>query len=436
MQPHARMGWLVVAAVLSVSISGQIAATQQPAAAPGGLDEIVRNVRTSHDAHDAKGFLEWSRKLVALAPRSTRALTTLAAAHAMNGDAASAAALLDRLTKMGVSTEAGSDHDFDPIRNAAVFQRAVAQAQSLDTRIGSGEIAFRVEEKDPALEGITFDPKSRSFFVSSVRQRKVVRRTADGRTSDFTRPTDGLLAAVGLGVDVPRRRLWVTTSGSPEMEGFKKGDERLSFLVEYDLDTGERLRRIPPPSGVDGALLSDLAVNAQGDVFVADPYSGRVYALRQGAPALVVLTDAGPIGSAQGLAPSADGRFLFVADYVKGVVRVDQRTGAAVVLSIPDDTAVTGIDGLVLHGSDLIGVQNGFRPHRVVRLRLDIARERITAVEILERNHPEFDEPTLGVVVDGAFYYVANSQAGRAKADGRPATTDRSPAILRLPLDR
>jgi hypothetical protein len=59
------------------------------------------------------------------------------------------------------------------------------------------------------------------------------------------------------------------------MEGFNKGDERLSFLVEYDLDTGERLRRIPPPLGVDGALLSDLAVNAQGDVFVADPYSGH-----------------------------------------------------------------------------------------------------------------------------------------------------------------
>jgi hypothetical protein len=86
-------------------------------------------------------------------------------------------------------------------------------------------------------------------------------------------------------------------------------------------------------------------------------------------------------------------------------------------------TRTQGIDGLVLHGSDLIAVQNGFRPHRVVRLRLDIARERITAVEILERNHPEFDEPTLGVVVDGAFYYVANSQTGRATPGGRPATT-------------
>jgi hypothetical protein len=434
----ARMGSVVVAVVLSTGpLPSGATPTLQPLATqpPSDLDEVIRKVRTSHDARDAKDFLEWSRKLVALVPRSTRALSTLAAAHAMNGDAASAAALLDRLTKMGVATEARSDHDFDPIREAPAFQLALTNAQSLEKRIGSGQIAFRLEEKDLGLEGIAYDPRSRSFFVSSVRKRKVVRRTADGRTSNFTRSTDGLLAAVALGVDATHRRLWVTTAGSPEMEGFRKEDEALSFLVEYDLETGDLLRRIPPPSGLDRAVLSDLAVNADGDVFVADPMSGRVYALRQGASALVVLTDAGPIGSAQGLAPSVDGKFLFVADYVRGIVRVDQRTGAALLLPVPDDTATTGIDGLVLHGSDLIGVQNGFRPHRVVRLRMDDARERITAVDTLERNHPEFDEPTLGVVVDGAFYYVANSQAGRTKVDGGGATKVRSPAILRLPLN-
>jgi sugar lactone lactonase YvrE len=400
-------------------------------------EEIVTRLRAAHAARDAKGFLEESRKLVALLPRSPRALVTLASAQAMNGDAAAAAGLIDRLTRMGVAIDVRSDTDFDPVRQAPAFQAAVARAASLDARIGSSTIAFRVDEPDLALEGIAYDPQSRSFFVTSQRQKKVLRRTGDGRVSDFTRPTHGLSAAVGVVVDAPRRRLWLTTADIAAST---------SLLVEYDVDTGALLRRLGPPAGLAKALLSDVAVNGRGDVFVADPIAGRIYVLRQGAGGLVVLTDTGAIVSAQGIAPSDDGRFLFVADYAQGIVRVDQQTGAAALRPVPDDTAPTDVDGLVLHGPDLIGIQNGFEPHRVARFRLDAGRERITAIETLERHHPEFAEPTLGVLVGHELYYVANSKAGRAAADGATgaeagastAPTPRAPAILRpaLPADR
>jgi hypothetical protein len=271
--------------------------------------------------------------------------------------------------------------------------------------------------------------------VSSVRKRKVLRRAADGRVTDFTRPADGLFAAVALAVDAPRRALWLTTAANPPMEGFRKEDEGRSFLVEYDLDSGALRRRLPPPGGVERALLSDLAIGPTGDVFVADPQAGRLYVLRVGEAALRVLTPEGPIGSAQGLAPTPDGSAVFVADYTQGVVRVDARTGAARLLPVPEDAAVTGIDGLVFHDGALIGIQNGLRPHRVVRLRLDAAAERVTAVETLVRHHPDFDEPTLATVVDGILYYVANSQYERVRADGSLDTDRlRPPVILRLKL--
>ena len=159
--------------------------------------------------------------------------------------------------------------------------------------------------------------------------------------------------------------------------------------------------------------------------------------LRQGSAALTVLVDEGPIGSAQGLTLSPDGRYLYVADYVQGVVRVEIASGAATLMPVPAEAAVTGIDGLVLHAGSLIGVQNGLRPHRLVRLRLDPAGQRITKVETLERNHPDFDEPTLAAMVDGSVYYVANSQYDRVKQDGSLDTERlRHPTILRLRLPR
>jgi len=400
------------------------------------LEEATQKARAAYDAKDYPSFLDWSARVAALAPRSTRAVYNLACAEARNGHAEQAVALLERLTRMEVATQAERDGDFDGIRDLPAFKEALEHARALNGHVGSSTVAFTLPETDLITEGIAYDPRTRAFFVSSVRKRKVVRRDASGAVSDFTKPRDGLLAAVGLAVDAKSRTLWVTSQGFPQMEGFdKKADADRSFLMEYDLDTGALRRRVPPP--LASASLSDITVGPRGDVFVSDPATGRVYVLRPGALQLKVLVDEGPIGSAQGLTPAPDGRFVFVADYVQGVVRIDAARGSTLLLPVPPDAAVTGIDGLVWTHGGLVGVQNGVLPHRVVRLRLDPTHSRITAVETLERNHPEFDEPTLATVADGEVYYVANSQYAKVADDG---TLDRAhlrpPAILRLRVTR
>jgi sugar lactone lactonase YvrE len=163
---------------------------------------------------------------------------------------------------------------------------------------------------------------------------------------------------------------------------------------------------------------------------VADPVTGRLYVLEK--DSLRVLVDEGPLASAQGLTFAPDGR-LYVADYAQGPARVDATTGEVRLLDAPADAAVTGIDGLVWDRGSLVGIQNGIEPHRVIRLSLE--GDRVTAVTVLERAHPRYDEPTLGVVHEDALYYVANSQYEAVRRDG---TLDearlKEPVILRMPL--
>ncbi len=184
-----------------------------------------------------------------------------------------------------------------------------------------------------------------------------------------------------------------------------------------------------------GGSVSDLALGPDGSLYAADPGEGRVYRLPPAGDRLEVLVDEGPILSAQGMAASADGRLLFVADYVQGIARVDLETREVVFLETPEDLLVSGIDGLLLAGDSLVGIQNGLRPHRVVRLRLDPSRSRITEGTVLERAHPRFDEPTLGVIVGDALYYVANSQYRLFDANGAPDRERlQEPVVLRLSL--
>jgi hypothetical protein len=107
------------------------------------------------------------------------------------------------------------------------------------------------------------------------------------------------------------------------MRGLRPEDKGRSFVVEYDLASGQQLRRLLPPPALADAHLSDLAVGPDGTLAVSDPHSGRVFVLGQAEPALRVLVDAGPLLSPQGLAFSSDGRSIFVADYALGIARID-----------------------------------------------------------------------------------------------------------------
>ena len=81
-------------------------------------------------------------------------------------------------------------------------------------------------------------------------------------------------------------------------------------------------------------------------------------------------------------------------------------------MSLPDNATLIGLDGLLQYHNSLIGIQNGVRPFRVIRAYPNADYSAIGHMEILESNHPLFGEPTLGQIVDGTLYYMANSPWG------------------------
>ena len=402
-------------------------------------DEARKHLERATAAYRVKDYARFrseTQAAVDLAPRSLRALYNLACADALTGDESGALTILERFDRMGISFDIAADEDFASLRASPRFEAVKKRMASLREPIGRSEVAFTLPEKDLLTEGVAYDPRTQAFFVSSVHHRKIVRIGPDKKARDFVAEgKDGVLSTLALTVDAQRRSLWVSTDGVAETANLRKEDEGRSAVVEYDVDTGQRRRSIGPPAAFAKARFADLTIGPDGDLWVADPWSGRLYVLRKGADAFRVFLEAGVLDSPQGMAFSTDGRWLFVADYDRGMVRIDARSGAAKLMDAPADAVVTGVDGLVWAGGGLVGIQNGIEPHRVARMRLDPSLERITEVSVLERSHPRFDEPTLGVMVGNDLYYVANSQYG-AFADGKVASDRlKEPAILRLPIE-
>jgi sugar lactone lactonase YvrE len=425
-------------AALSLLLSAWAAATAAAQADPilasrAAYQQAVR----AYEAGDIPAFLTHAREADRLRPDHGGVIYALASACALSGDTAGAFAALRRFAALGYAADVAADSDFKRLVKLPAFaalRRSLARNAEPVLR---SRRAFTLPERDLLTEGIAWDSVSRTFFVGSVRHRKILRIQPSGRVSVLVTPgRDGLLAPLGLRADPARRLLWVAASAVPQMEEYDTADAGRSGLFAFDLGTGElRGRYLIPPDGQAHAL-GDVIVSRTGDVYATDSRAPAIYRVPRGADSIERFLTSPLLLSAQGLALDGDERTMYVVDYSRGLLRVDLAARAVRPVATNPGALALGIDGLYRVGDDLVGVQNGVEPHRVVRLHLERGGDRITTVEVLERARPDYAEPTLGVVVQGALYYVANSQWERFKDDGTIDSPERlrRPLVLRLPL--
>jgi hypothetical protein len=74
-------------------------------------------------------------------------------------------------------------------------------------------------------------------------------------------------------------------------------------------------------------------------------------------------------------------------------------------LQAPANTTLYGIDGLYWYHGNLIGVQNGVRPWRLIRMTLDENRSSVTGIEFIEFAN-EHITPTTGAIAGNVIHYV------------------------------
>ena len=422
--------WVLISAMVLAPLASR---ADDPA---NRLAELDAEAGKAYRAKDYARFIVLERQALVLAPSNARVLYNVACGEGLRGNTREAVRLLDQLLARKLDLGAENDEDFASIRKSPEWCAFLARLAELRKPIVHSEVAFRLA--DPALvaTGIAVDPRTGDTYIGSVRQRKIVRRTKDGLVSDFTRPAqDGLMAVDSLAIDSARRLLLASCGVAPFMTGYSKDDYGRSGLFLFDLATGKLLRKAMLPADGKRHILNALVLDRHGNAYVSDSGVAGVYRLEQGTSELKVFIAENVFRSTQGLALSDDEKTLFVADYSDGVWAVDIASKERRRLEDPADAWLPGLDGLTRVPDGFIAVQIGIRPERVLRLRLDKQGRRITTVEILEMNHPEYGGPIQGVVSGGAFFYVANSQLDLGDETGAfAADRARATVVLRLRL--
>ena len=285
-------------------------------------------------------------------------------------------------------------------------------------------------------EGLAADPRSGTLFVTSIHHRNVL-VVAPGATPRWLlAPAQGDVGAVlGAVFDSAGAALWLSTAKLPTMATRGAADSAVrAELLQVSLRDGRILRRLRLGDG-DG-MPGEIALAPDGSVFVSDGLRGVLYRRRPGAESLEVIRSAA-LRSPQGIAVRPDGRVAYVADWSRGILRWDLATDSLTPVTTADGRLLRGVDGLRWHAGGLIGVQNGASPNRVVGIALDAEGARLEGLQVLDAPPALEGEMTVGVIIEGAFVYVASSawpfwtEEGRRRTDGRPLP----PVVLRrVPL--
>jgi sugar lactone lactonase YvrE len=349
-------------------------------------------------AKDYAKLRETLRELKPLLPGNPRIVYNLAASNAVLGDALAALAGLRNLAGMGLVYDFAADADFASLLKSREFADIVQHIDGNKKPVTHSSASFTLAERDLLPEDIAYDPATLRFFISSVRQSKIIAVLGETDSRDFAKSDWPVLA---LRVDARRRILWAATGWVPHCERCNKADEDKSALLAFDLDSGALRQRIESPAK---GLLGDMTISRAGEIFVSEGIHGAVLRLPPGANRLERIDVPGEFPSPQTPALSADQKTLYVPDYVRGIAAITLATGRVAWLQPADDIALSGIDGLYAYRGSFLAVQNGTTPARIIRFSLDLRKQ-----EVLEANTPELGEPTHGTIVGGKFYFIANS---------------------------
>ncbi len=360
-------------------------------------NEIMDEAQKAFAADDiaaASNLLDEAQKL---RPYSLFLTRNRVLARVLTGRMNDAIALAAEVAERGIVLETPPHEAFDRLRAEPAYAAVAARMETNARPIGKADVIFESDRTDLLPEAIA--RLKDAILIGSVRTGAIL-EISNGSMREIARVDGGVfdleVAGGAAAVAAVNNQL-----------AFERAGERdpTAAIVKIDLKNGQILSRTEVEGG--DALLGDIEASAARS-YASDSITPRLFAQDKELGPRMMATDARFV-NLQGLALDKKRKRLYVADYLTGLFRIDLDVGTVNAIGNPTGAHLGGIDGLYLYKGDLIGVQNGVLPHRIVRIDLDKAGAVAIGLQVLQQALPEWNEPTHGYVYRDRFVYIATS---------------------------
>jgi hypothetical protein len=393
----------------------QLQQMQERLAVISDVNELLGLVQRMAGDHLAEARIGVWKRIAELRPHVAGYRYELAANYALLDRKTESYNLLLNLFKQGHSMRPDDDPRFAKVATTPVWNYIVEGMQSNLSPFGEAELAWRLPAEDLLVESLAWDATRGKLLVGGAREGAVYVVESDGKLKPLVKADaeNGLWAVFDLAVDAERGILWVASTAVPHFKAYDPTRHLgRAGVFEFDLKTGKLRKQYLSPVVMGASFfISSLALGPKGEVYAADGVNNAVYTVSEGA--LKRVFHAPGLTSIRGMTVSGDGRLLYTADHEMGIYGYDLVAGQPFELRAPPTVNLGGLEGLVWWKGQLLAVQNGVSPKRVVRLALGPDGRSIAAEQLLDVANPAFKLPTAVTVGGDAAYLIANSQKPR-----------------------
>jgi hypothetical protein len=306
--------------------------------------------------------------------------------------------LLKQCAALGEGFDPAADSAFQSLRSDPAFQNLVDRVRQQNPPVHRAHLAFTVAQRDIFPEGLAADASKRMFYMGSEYHNKIVRISEAGEVTDFVKEgVYDLMPVGGVHVDPADRSVWCATD---------PGKKNRSEIVHFDAQ-GKLLERYVP-STPGPHVLNDLVLKGRNEIYVTDTEGNRVFRFDRESRRFAEVDLGRPLFGPNGITISDDGNVLYVGDNL-GMIRLDLRTNKVQDVKPAGNDTMAGVDGLYWYDHGLVGVQYGTGAYRVMRWKLSTDGREVRSAQTLEQGTEMVRNPTTGAILDGKFYFMANT---------------------------
>ena len=393
-----------------------ISADELALAAISDVNILMTKLEEYKTKKDLKRQAYVYKRLSELRPYAGGILWELARTYSMINERTGAFDTMLRLQQQGFNFDPTGDAAFDNIKDSKVFKYVVESLQTNAKPFGDGKVAFTIQNDVAQIESLVFDPTRNRFFAASAATGEIFSVDLAGKTKPFISPgkANGLFGVHSMVVDAVRDFLYVGTTSLPSFKGFDSTTFGLGGIAQFELSTGKLRAKYALPFDDKAHVISAMTVASNGDVYAVDVATNTVYQLRAGK--LMPLFNSPEFISLRGIAVTDDHKFLYLSDYESGLFIASLERNQIRLLTAKNQN-LGGIDGLYAYKNQIIALQNGTSPTRVLRVLL--GANGVEKVQPLEANKTAMSVPSFGTLKGNQIYFIANSQRDLYDVNGK-----------------